>query len=145
MAMNCEESSRKYCHIVLLPPLIQYLHFDTLCSLNLVSRSVRQTLLESESSVFWQAMCSSLAFKAGLYSNTFVQIQTEPKKYFFAELWPLRDKWKSVAEQSEFQAFKIRVVCRFRPGERVENKYSLPLHQFLKLRRRQIREANNGG
>ena len=35
------------------------------------------------------------------------------------------------------QDFKIRVSTRFRPGEKSGKKFSLPLHQFLKVRNQQ--------
>ncbi len=82
------------------------------------------------------------------------------KKHFYTEIWSSRKKWANIVptdiidinteaeshkhtveETSDIAAadteFKIRVSCRFRPGKREEKNMNLPLHQFLKLRRKE--------
>ena len=55
-------------------------------------------------------------------------------EYFFkTELFPLRAKWEGT---NDHLAYKIKVAVRFRPGKQNQDaKLSVPLHQFLKVRR----------
>ena len=67
-------------------------------------------------------------------------------KYFHSELWLARKKWTSSVSDSDAkpekeEEFKIKVACRFRPGKRGEQNMNLPLHQFLKLKRKQNLKA----
>jgi hypothetical protein len=95
-----------------------------------------------------------------------------PKQYFFANLWSARRKFPVPPNKDVFhcpafqesndsidvaigttptpeqplqtpQQFSVRVVCRFRPGEVEKNSFSLPLHQFLKLKRKLPRQQGD--
>ena len=57
---------------------------------------------------------------------------------FHNNLWPSRKSGcvSGYCDANEEEAqFKISVATRFRPGERSKSRLSLPLHQFLKMRR----------
>lgn len=72
------------------------------------------------------------------------------KRFFFDSLWPARNKWGDLSQQDQLQDakdgqdFKINVCVRFRPllEPPPDSKLSLPLHQFVKLKRQQMREKN---
>jgi len=84
---------------------------------------------------FWQALCHSFCVENGLYAIPEVLFSGNiNRKFFFDTLYPARNKW-STSEVSH--AFKIEVACRFRPGDRSSKNLVVPLHQFLKVRRKQ--------
>jgi hypothetical protein len=64
------------------------------------------------------------------------------RKHFFDELWIMRKKWFSTSYENNL-SYKVRVACRFRPGEPPAGRVCLPLHQFLRLRRKQKLLKNN--
>lgn len=74
-------------------------------------------------------MCVSLAGYRGLYLPKMIG---NSRDYFFNEIWILRNKWKEGEQQT--QSFRIRVASRFRPGKLSQDRFALPLHQFLKVR-----------
>jgi hypothetical protein len=68
------------------------------------------------------------------------------KNLFFESLWPARGKWGTGGGSLESGAssdFKINVCVRFRPLAKnpLEEKLSLPLHQYIKLQRQQARNS----
>lgn len=91
---------------------------------------------------FWQALCHSFCVENGLYAIPEVLFSgSVDRRFFFDTLFPARMKW-STSEVSH--AFKIEVACRFRPGERVSKNLVVPLHQFLKVRRKKQHQQQEG-
>ncbi len=95
---------------------------------------------------------SSNTDEAKVGSNAFAH------KHFHTELWLGRKKWTSLdaadqvmKKKDKDEEFKIRVACRFRPGPRSNGDVNLPLHQFLKIKRKQHlkqqadSDTNDGG
>ena len=67
---------------------------------------------------------------------------------FKSELWPHAKKWGveehedgGVTDVKAGESFNIDVMARMRPGVLGKDKVSLPLHQFLKLKRRENLKA----
>jgi len=87
---------------------------------------------KGDSCGYWQACCVNLSKECGLYI-TQEKINAGNKQYFFSELWLSREKFKNDS-QSLF-SFKIQVASRFRPGSRQNKGITVPLHQFLKVKR----------
>eukprot|EP01031_Cornospumella_fuschlensis_P034254 gene34254-41464_t len=65
------------------------------------------------------------------------------RQHLFQTLMPLKAKW--LTNEKENQAHKIRAACRFRPGEPPVGKVCLPLHQFIKVKRKQQQQGEQGG
>lgn len=123
---------------------------------------------EAQAVALWRAACEGLRREAGLYvppgAHTSHGVGAAAwKKMFFDQLWPARRKWAAAKLEDEALArslsgdlsvdesdkdhtgFKIAVAVRFRPGPQADDKFSLPLHQFLKLKREEMRRARSGG
>ncbi len=131
--------------LLFFPSLVSHLDFQSLCTLPLINKALAADIRDRpEMYGYWQAMCCAFARHAGLHTYSFFELLESPKRYFFSELWLSRKKWNQgdVNETSVGESFKVKVVCRFRPGERTDDRFSLPLHQFLKLRRKQLSAAS---
>ena len=71
------------------------------------------------------------------------------KKDFY-DLWASRKKWITgisangvdEPERSTAQSYAIKVACRFRPGKMGHDKLALPLHQFIKVKRNQMKDKD---
>jgi len=98
-------------------------------------------LYESNTVSTYASISVSLANSHGLFLPTERSGRVEWKKFFYNNLWPSRNKWLNHGgynggnDLHEEGQFKINVATRFRPGERSKSRVSLPLHQFLKMRR----------
>ena len=131
---------RFLCH----PEILQFVDFPSLVNLRAVNKHVRDAIDKTPEDLdYWRSLCNSYCFYAGVYSHTATApyLQMDYKKYFFSELWDIRDKW-AISGSSESgisggQEYKIRVANRFRPGVISSDKVCLPLHQFLKVKRHQ--------
>jgi hypothetical protein len=92
-----------------------------------------------ESEKVWHIACSTLVYEKSLYLP-YAQLERQQgrwKSIFFEQLFPARNKW-GVAEGSALASdFKIQVASRFRPGPRKKSSILLPLHQRLRLLRKQ--------
>jgi hypothetical protein len=143
----------------LIPNLLLYVDFKSLIKLSCLSKKHLKVISgdENRSIGYWPAVCNSFCFHAGLYSpiiyNPELVYPIFYRKHFFDDLWPLRNKWafnKGLNEEFNDiaavaastttaiqQSYKVKVACRFRPGELPQGKVFLPLHQFLKLKRQQ--------
>lgn len=127
-----------------LPGVLQCMDFQSLIALPLLSKSFRKEWDHKKAeNGYWNAMCSSVSAEYGLYCpKTF-----ESATVLFTELWNARHKWNSSlsgpATEHDEQIFKINVACRFRPGQRSDAKLALPLHQFLKLKRKQSTDTSS--
>jgi hypothetical protein len=148
----------------LIPNLLLYVDFKSLIKLSALSKKHFKIISgdENRSIGYWPAVCNSFCFHAGLYSpiiyNPELIYPIIYRKHFFDDLWPLRNKWTftkdttaeevnnltNVASTSATiqQSYKVKVACRFRPGELPQGKVFLPLHQFLKLKRQQKAAAS---
>jgi len=155
----------KRIEILLFPPLLQLLEFHQVARLNELSKALHKEIRESPQQYgYWNAMCLSLCALRGLYTPYLGELtymvkkhnisSAQVKKHFWKDLWTARKKWAvstpvgpdepaqdAQAKKDEDSEFKICVACRFRPGARNGNDMSLPLHQFLKLRRKETKMA----
>lgn len=120
--------------IILHPHLLAFIEVKQLGQFSVLCKSFNEFLKSNHVDIgYWYSMCVSLSGQYGLYCPL---VCFNPKNYFFDELWTNRVKW-NIGNDNQ-QIFKVRVATRFRPGERNNNKLSLPLHQFLKVRRMQL-------
>lgn len=128
--------------------VVQYIDFLSLISLRGVSKHIRDVIDKSPEDIdYWRSLCNSYFFYAGVYSFIAAApfVRMDYKKYFFSELWSIRDKWELSSSEngaSSGQEYKIRVANRFRPGVISSEKVCLPLHQFLKVKRHQKQQQN---
>lgn len=146
---------------LLYPFILIFIDFKTLISFKWISKHYHQ-MIEDENGIslgYWPALCNSFCYEAGLYSPIIINPEMlffstqQYRKHFFDDLWPLRNKWTLANQQQQLQlqqqqqSYKIKVACRFRPGETPEGKVCLPLRQFLKIKRskqqQQQQETNN--
>lgn len=151
--------------VLLLPPVLQLLEFEQVVRLKELNKTTYKELQENPQQYgYWNAMCLSLCALRRLYTPYLLELtymvknhslsSALVKKHFWKDLWPARKKWSIVAEEQpnepmqdaqakkdEEGEFKICVACRFRPGARNQNEMNLPLHQFLKLRRKETKLA----
>jgi len=129
--------------------VVQYVDFLSLVSLRSVSKHIRDVIDKSPEDIdYWRSLCNSYFFYAGVYSFIAAApfVRMDYKKYFFSELWSIRDKWELSSSDngaSTGQEYKIRVANRFRPGVISSEKVCLPLHQFLKVKRHQKQQLQN--
>lgn len=80
------------------------------------------------------------AFRFGLFApERPLGTKFYDRAYFFDHIWSGRRKWAVDIDLAP-QAFKVSVMVRFRPGELSNDGLRLPLSQFLKVRRRRVRE-----
>jgi hypothetical protein len=120
-------------HVLLQPYFLSFLDFPQLATLSCLNKEYYSALKQNELSLgYWHAMCTSLAAHCGLYLPKSIE---NSRDYFFNEIWILKKKWRLQEQQS--QSFRIRIASRFRPGTLSQNRFALPLHQFLKVRANQ--------
>ena len=127
---------------------VKYLDLDTLLALVVLSKETHKQCVTRDSVGYWAALCGAFAVAKGLYMPA-AETVSNPRKFFFEELWVARHKWALASDAAEddannnnnnnnparFTEFKIRVGCRFRPGARGQGNMCLPLHQFLRVKR----------
>ncbi|MEC8392891.1 MAG: U-box domain-containing protein, partial [Actinomycetota bacterium] len=86
----------------------------------------------------WETCCSQY----GLYHPIDGKVDLERLKN---ELWPhAKKKWGSgegITDIKAGESFNVNVMARMRPGRLGTDKVNLPLHQFLKLKRRENLKA----
>ena len=119
-----------------------FLEYNYICDcLKLIKYTSKEliALYENNKTSTYAAASASLANSHGLFLPTERSGRVQWKKFFHNNLWPSRKKWMRAhgyfdANEEEAQ-FKITVATSFRPGERSKSRLSLPLHQFLKMRR----------
>ena len=125
--------------VLVHPTFLEYNHIcDCLKLIKYTSKELID-LYENNKTSTYAAASASLASSHGLFLPTERSGRVEWKKFFHNNLWPSRKKWmrgQGYCDANEEEAqFKISVATRFRPGERSKSRLSLPLHQFLKMRR----------
>lgn len=131
-----------------IPELIQLLDYETLKHFVVIckatSAQVSATTKTADGVSYWWAVCRSFAYAKGLYlpSEGAHILKKHPRNYYFDELVVARHKWETQSEQHvvRYHEFKIKVGCRFRPGVRGQQNMCLPLHQFLKVKRKAAKE-----
>jgi hypothetical protein len=139
------DDEMKVLNRLLHPVLLLYCDFGTLLRLIFVNKHCCMQLAGSENATtgFWPALCNSFCSYYGLYSTIMVSPETilpiNYRQHLMKVLLPMKMKWR--AHERE-QAHNIRVTCRFRPGEMAAGKVCLPLHQFIKVKRKQHSDKN---
>ena len=126
--------SDRFEHIFIYTSFLSFLHIhDFLYFIKLLSKWSSKLFGKHEATT-WYYACLTLASSRGLYLPVERSGPVKSwKKVFHANLWPTRHKWSIEATNPD--SFKIDVCARFRPGKKSDSKVSLPLHQFLKMRR----------
>jgi uncharacterized protein YchJ len=136
--------TKDYTLLLVNPEVVKFIDFKGLVYLREVSKFIHGLIEKSPEDLgFWKSMCNSYCFYAGIYSHsTSAEVmRLDYRKFFFTELWNVRNKWNTDgSELSLSLAYKIKVANRFRPGEIKNEKVFLPLHQFLKVKRFQKSE-----
>lgn len=132
---------------LLSPNILLFVDFHSLVKLKQLCKFYQKSVDdESKSLGYWPAVCNSFCYYGGIFSPVIFNPEfiypINYRKHFFEDLWPQRSKWATLSEDGHHiipstQAYKVRVACRFRPGETQEGRVCLPLHQFLKLKRQQ--------
>lgn len=126
---------------LLFPVVLVFLDFSSLMTIVTLNKRFHALLKDENSALgFWPAVCNAFCAHAGLYSPVIANPENiiprfQYRKHFFDDLWTLRNKWTNKAGEGESLSYKVRVSCRFRPGESPGGRVCLPLHQFLRLRR----------
>lgn len=123
--------------VILMPVSIQFMDYPTLSYYLYINKL---TLLSSSSKSYWIALCTSFSVYYGLYTLNYNDLlYINAKKHFFNELLMAKNKFLSI---NDSKSFNIKVSARFRPGQRFNENVNLPLHQFLKVRRKNIKESS---
>ena len=124
MEMNCSN--------LLFPKILEFIPFSDLLNLQLICKSLYCMIQNGEESgIYWQAVCVNYAKKYGLYHQPMITDQNKAKQHILIDLMPSRSKWSVLEKTVNTQSFKIKTMCRFRPGQVTSGKVLLPLHQFL--------------
>lgn len=132
--------------VLLHPNFIEYADYRTLCSLIFLNKYHHQfitTCCDSEGIDkigFWKALCNSFAFYNGLFFPLKISEQKQFfkfnfRKFFYDELFISKNKF--LVDDNEHISYHIKVACRLRPGVIGNKKLCLPLHQYLKVKRKQ--------
>ena len=135
-----------YRQLFSIPELIQLLDYETLKHFVVIckatSAQVSTTTKTADGVSYWWAVCRSFAYAKGLYlpsEGTHI-LKKHPRNYYFDELVVARHKWETQTDVVRYHEFKIKVGCRFRPGVRGQQNMCLPLHQFLKVKRKAAKD-----
>ena len=135
--------------ILLLPTVINFLDFTTLNRFPFLCKTTAGHVTRSCDGIgFWLSYSHSFSHHYGLFMRPDEGVLIKNvRKHFFDELWVAKEKWlfvnQSELSSSSSHAFKIKVSCRFRPGDRGHHNMCLPLHQFLKVRRDKNKLSEN--
>lgn len=137
---NEETTKLTFLDALIMPTSIQYMDFTSLSYYLTINKLTCKTSTEKRSG-FWLAVCNSFAASYGLYTFGYNDLLCiNAKKYFFNELLIAKNKFSSTVDTNT-TSFNIKVCARFRPGQRNNENLNLPLHQFLKVRRKNIKES----
>jgi hypothetical protein len=144
------EIDNKFSDILLQPYVLLFLDFPSIANLALLNRRHSELIKDDNLCLgYWPAICNAYCTFAGLYSPILlnpekITRQLNYRKHFFDDLWAMRKKWHwtSTSNEKDEQnisgaSYKVKVSCRFRPGEPPVGKVCLPLHQFLRVKRQQ--------
>lgn len=128
---------------LIFPEVLKYVDFDSMLTLQCVSKSLYNRILNaSDSLYYWSILCDNYARKYGLYHQTVYKLNIgDAKRHIMVDLYPSRHKWRVESDRASAKNFKVRTMCRFRPGGSSSGKVLLPLHQFLKIRRENQKKA----
>jgi len=134
--------------ILFSPSVLLFLELKTIISFSECCRFFEKIIQEDingeEHIFFWNAVNRICAIYYGLFLPDRVFYS---KRHFFENLWLSRKKWATASGKdvpSNQQAFKIKVAVRFRPGACSTDNVSLPLHQFLKVKRSLLNSSDQG-
>ena len=131
----------KFIDIVFVQNTLVFLEVTEIVRLNSLSKQISTYLTQNKDEFgYWHAMCVSLANKQGIYLSP---SSVHDRKFFFNSVWNSRNKWSLAIANGEQSQFKIQTMVRFRPGKGSNSGIELPLHQFLKLRRKNTLEKSN--
>jgi len=136
------------------PNVLSLLPAEDIGRLGTLNKEFKKRIYVDSLQSAWYYACANFASVNQLYlPMSRLQVDKDNwKMIFFNQLLICKNKWveATVAEEEEqassvkTQSFKINVAARFRPGERKEKSVLLPLHQRLKLLRKQQKEGGSG-
>jgi len=128
--------------ILLLPTVLEFLCFSDLRSYQYLSKRVLGIIRDvNNDGGYWHTLCKAFAKQFGLYHQCFWMNPIQARQHMIHDLFQSINKWAIVSDKV-VQNFKVKTVCRFRPGAHSSGKVLLPLHQFLKLRREKLRDGD---
>ncbi len=129
---------------IMQPEILLYLDTDSHAKLSLLNKEAKKA---SENSDFWATLWSVTCSEYGLYAPVSAGVVIN-RELFMTELWPHAcRKWGVPTDMtgamnvSVGDSFNVAVMARMRPGDLGKDKVNLPLHQFLKLKRRENLKA----
>lgn len=158
------EQIHNTCGLILHENVLIFLEWREIGRIIRLSRYMQELCEDSTVSPgVWMRMCFALGFETALYVPQSLRpvFHSSPdtkgvdkssgavwKHFFFENLWPARGKWGSGGGSLSSGAssdFKISVSVRFRPLKLNESdeKLGLPLHQYIRLRRQQAKNAGH--
>ena len=135
--------------ILLHPGVLPFFSAYEIGRLTQLSNYFRTEITDNAHAAAWYNACTNFSSTYKLYLPV-VRLSEDKDSWrsiFFSLLLVSKRKWADTNDDdaAPAQDFKINVAARFRPGERKEKAVLLPLHQRLKLLRKQRREAQAGG
>jgi hypothetical protein len=128
--------------LMMNPEILSYLTVKQVCGLRELSSTAKSTS-EATDTHFYHSLWEVASNEFGLYHPIDCHVT---KELFLTELWPhAKKKWGASADEDATgtanvkvgESFNIQVMARMRPGSIGTDKMNLPLHQFLKLKRRE--------
>lgn len=159
---NDQEATLNVCEMVLNETVLGFLEWMEIGRISKLNKEVMELCDDTAiAHGMWMAICRGLGNDVALYvpenpSSVMLSSQTQTssfekfsgvvwKRFFFDSLWPARGKWGSGGGSLSSGAsdFKINVCVRFRPliKNPFDEKLGLPLHQYIRLRRQQAKDA----
>ncbi len=133
---------------IMQPEILMFLDAPSHTRLSELNKEAKKM---SEQSDFWATLWTATCCQYGLFAPIAKGIKID-RQLFFEELWPHAcRKWGVPTDATgamNVQAgdsFNVAVMARMRPGNLGKDKVNLPLHQFLKLKRRENLKASEGG
>jgi len=124
-------------YVIICPLLFDFLNSKEILVIKELSRR-SQRLLNDNNLIFWNAMCKSYSLEYGLY---FPRAANLSQNYFFDNLLPSSRKWSLNVANGTVHNFSISTIARFRPGISDPTGVELPLHQYLKVMRKNAKES----
>ena len=132
--------------VLLSPMVVSFVPFEQLARYSELGKMWREVVIERPEDIgYWPSMCVALSAHRGLFTLFDVPSMiparawsdSAARGHFANELWPCRHKFDPSHAAAVSNAIKVAV--RFRPEDRGHDNLTLPLHQFLKVKRKALK------
>lgn len=131
--------------VLLSPTVVSFIPFVQLARYGELGKMWREVVTQRPEDVgYWPAMCVALSAHRGLFTLFDVPSMIPARAWsdsaarsHFNDLWPCRHKFDPSHAAAVSNAIKVAV--RFRPEDRGLDNLTLPLHQFLKVKRKALK------